>query len=192
MLINFSFFRRKKNILAEARKNLDDIKTNHSEEDDQLRKTKEELGKMALERDRLKLEVSAARAAACRAEEKYSKLKLKYQEKKRLLKEKKEGSSKDKVQIGEGTFVPATKLALCRTPNLSRYTGDLMELVFGRETLGQSVLKGVKKNNAKNILNPECIKDIISHVVTKYSCGVAEVRSAIRQKLNTCHKSCSK
>ncbi|GBM82389.1 hypothetical protein AVEN_84818-1 [Araneus ventricosus] len=84
----------------------------------------------------------------------------------------------------------AAKPALCRT-DYSKYVGDLLDICFGRETLSERVLKCSKNRTSKtNVLDEGTIKDIMTHVMEKFQpISIGMVRSAIRQKLNTCHKS---
>lgn len=62
-------------------------------------------------------------------------------------------------------IIPKNKLTLCRASDYSKYTGDLLELCFGRKVLAESVLKAPTNRSAKtNVLDHEVINDILSHV----------------------------
>ncbi|GBN56917.1 hypothetical protein AVEN_199414-1, partial [Araneus ventricosus] len=119
---------------------------------------------------------------------KYKEMKLRYKEKKRQMEEE------NKVQGEMMKFglkiIPAAKLALCRT-DYSKYVGNLLDICFGRETLSESVLKCSKSRTSKtNVLDEGTINDIMAHVMEKFQpISIGMVRAAIRQKLNTCHKS---
>ncbi|GBO46793.1 hypothetical protein AVEN_110910-1 [Araneus ventricosus] len=86
--------------------------------------------------------------------------------------------------------IPAAKLALCRS-DYSKYVGDLLDICFGRETLSESVLKCNENRTSKTIVSDEgTINDIMAHVMEKFQpVSIGMVRAAIRQKLNTYHKS---
>lgn len=63
----------------------------------------------------------------------------------------------------------------------------MMDVVFGRKVLGQSVLKGLK-GSSKQVLDPNIVSDIQGHVTAKFNVNVALVRATIRNKLNTASK----
>ncbi|GBM83180.1 hypothetical protein AVEN_43676-1 [Araneus ventricosus] len=105
------------------------------------------------------------------------------------MKEENKEVQGEMVKFGLKT-IPAAKLALCRT-DYSKYVGDLLDICFGRETLSESVLKCSKSRTSKtNVLDEGTINDIMAHVMEKFQrINIGMVRAAIRQKLNTCHKS---
>lgn len=84
--------------------------------------------------------------------------------------------------------IPKEQYVRVRTQNFSRYTADLLEVIVGRETLAKSSIKHMKSSE-KKALDAELIKTIISHVVIKYNVSSDQVRTAIRMKLNSAHKS---
>ncbi|GBM15709.1 hypothetical protein AVEN_262881-1 [Araneus ventricosus] len=86
--------------------------------------------------------------------------------------------------------IPAAKLVLCIS-DYSIYVGDLLDICFGRKTLSESVLKCNKNRTSKtNIFDEFTINDIMAHVMEKFQpISIGMFRAAIRQKLNTCHKS---
>lgn len=119
-------------------------------------------------------------------ENKVSKLKIKYKNYKEKCKTiASNQTAENYTVIGSNTSVPTNKLNMCRTSSYSRFVGDLLEIVFGREVLGNSLLKGIKRPSKKtNILDPQIVSDIQVYVSTKFSIDQALVRSAIRRKLN--------
>ncbi|GBL75705.1 hypothetical protein AVEN_35081-1 [Araneus ventricosus] len=120
---------------------------------------------------------------------KYKEMKLKYKEKKRQMKEENKEMQGEMMKFGIET-IPAAKLALCRS-DYSKYVGDLLDICFGRETLSESVLKCSKSRTSKtNVLDEGKINVIMAHVMEKFQpISIGMVQAAIRQKLNTCHKS---
>lgn len=77
-------------------------------------------------------------------ENKVSKLKMKYMN----CKEKYKNSSLSQIAENQTLIgsisVPTNKLNMCRTSSYSRFVGDLLEVIFGREVLGNNLLKGIK------------------------------------------------
>ncbi|KAG8188730.1 hypothetical protein JTE90_023075 [Oedothorax gibbosus] len=69
-------------------------------------------------------------------------------------------------EICPNVRVPQEKLALCRVTDSSKYTGDLMEVVFGSRW----------------------VQDIEAHIALKFGVARREVRYALRLKLNYMHK----
>lgn len=90
-------------------------------------------------------------------------------------------------KLGESTMIPKQKLSLCRITNYSKYVGDVLDVLFSPETLGNSVAR-VIKGTEKNVLDPRIVSDVQQHVVSKFDVSVQMVRAAIRQKLNVCDK----
>ncbi|KAG8176748.1 hypothetical protein JTE90_003379 [Oedothorax gibbosus] len=76
---------------------------------------------------------------------------------------------------------------MCRTSNYSKYVGDILDVLFNPEVLGNSVIRGIK-GTQKSVLDPKIINDVQQHVAAKFSISIQLVRCAIRQKLNACHK----
>lgn len=140
----------------------------------------------------LKSELHKSEAAALEEKKKYKEMKSKYKEKKKAMKEQ-EMSQQIHLETKKfgSVVIPTAKLALCRRNDYSKYVGDLLDMCFGREVLSESVLKSTPKRTTKtNVLDHDVLNDIIIHVLEKFPpINIAMVRAAIRQKLNTCHKS---
>ncbi|KAG8183373.1 hypothetical protein JTE90_008275 [Oedothorax gibbosus] len=79
-------------------------------------------------------------------------------------------------------------LALCQGTDSSKYTGDLMEVVFGSDVLASHVLKGIKGRSKTSVLDPLKVRDIEAHVALKFGVDRRNVRYAMRLKLNYMHK----
>ncbi|XP_054723121.1 uncharacterized protein LOC129233082 [Uloborus diversus] len=82
-------------------------------------------------------------------ESKVAKLKQKNQN----LKQKNQSSDVvdvEQTSIGSSLKVPTDKLNMCRTTGYTKFTGDLLEVVFGRKVLSHSVVKGIKGHSKKN------------------------------------------
>ncbi|XP_054717081.1 uncharacterized protein LOC129226495 [Uloborus diversus] len=94
------------------------------------------------------------------------------------------------IKIGNSTFIDKNKLILCRTSDYSKFTGDLLDFVFGRDILSKSCMKGMN-GTSKTPLPAESLQDILSFVSSKFNVAVGSVRASIRQKLNICHKAAS-
>lgn len=94
--------------------------------------------------------------------------------------------------IGPTTFVETYRLSCCRNSDFSKFTGDLLDIIFGPEILGTSVLKGIAGCQKMSILNPGTISEVQIYVSKKFNVLVPQVRCAIRQKLNVCHKAFKK
>ncbi|GBM74743.1 hypothetical protein AVEN_197988-1 [Araneus ventricosus] len=116
-------------------------------------------------------------------------MRLNYKEEKRQMKEERKEVLREMKKFGLKT-IPATKLALCRS-DYSKYVGDLLDIFLGQEKLSESVLKCSKNRTSKtNVLDESTIDDIRALVMEKFKpVSIGKVRAAIRQKLNTCHKS---
>lgn len=116
-------------------------------------------------------------------ESKVAKLKAKYAK----LKEKRSATlqiEEDLTSIGS-LRIPTNKLNMCRTSTYTRFIGDLLEVVFGRDVLANSVIKGIKGGSSKtNILDPEKVREIQAYVAAKFNVDPVLVRAAIRRKLN--------
>lgn len=117
-------------------------------------------------------------------ENKLSKLKMKYKNCKAKYRSSHSQVAENHTCIGSLT-IPTNKLNMCRTSSYARFVGDLLEVIFGREVLGTSLLKGIKGSSKKtNVLDAEIIKEIQVYVSTKFNVDQALVRAAIRRKLN--------
>ncbi|GBN47948.1 hypothetical protein AVEN_10322-1 [Araneus ventricosus] len=117
---------------------------------------------------------------------KYRDLKKKYKLSKKN-KEKVETENPDLVKIGQHLHIDKRRLALCRVTDFSKYTCDLMDVVFGRENLATSVLRGIK-GTSKKVLGPNYVSDIQGHVACKFNVNVSLVRATMRNKLNSASK----
>ncbi|GBN45401.1 hypothetical protein AVEN_185235-1 [Araneus ventricosus] len=118
---------------------------------------------------------------------KYSALKAKYKSLKRKVKSE-EGIESDFIKIGNSTLVEKHKLNMCRLSCVSKFVSDLLDVVFGREILANSSMKGIK-GASKPPLPENKLNDVMSYTCEKFSVGVDTVRAAVRQKLNVAHKS---
>lgn len=116
--------------------------------------------------------------------------KHKYKEMKKKFKSYKHSQmvqDRDFVRIGEHLSLEKSRHANCRVSHYSKYVCDMMDVVFGREALAQSVLRGIK-GSSKSVLDPNIISDIQGHVASKFNVNVALVRATMRNKLNTASK----
>ncbi|GBM96064.1 hypothetical protein AVEN_111455-1 [Araneus ventricosus] len=102
---------------------------------------------------------------------KYRDLKKKYKLSKKN-KEKVETENPDLVNIGQHLHIDKRRLALCRVTDFSKYTCDLLDVVFGRENLATSVLRGIK-GTSKKVLDPNYVSDILGHVACKFNVNVS-------------------
>ena len=91
-------------------------------------------------------------------------------------------------RLGENTMVLKSKLSMCRTTDFSKYVGDLLDVLFTTETLGTSVIKGIKGAKKSDVLDINIVNDVQQHVAEKFKVSIQNVRAAIRQKLNVAHK----
>lgn len=129
---------------------------------------------------------------------KYAKLKEKYRNLKRSTNERLQETAAasalpvEHTQLGPTLLVDSYKLSCCRNSDFSKFTGDLLDVVFGPDVLGTSVLKGIAGCQKISILNPETIQEIQMFVSKKFSVSISQVRNSIRQKLNVCHKAYKK
>ena len=89
--------------------------------------------------------------------------------------------------IGVSTLTDKEKFNMCRISNVSKYISDLLDIVFGRDVLAKSSIKGVK-GSTKLPLPENILNDDLVHISHKFSIDVSVVRSAVRQKLNVCRK----
>ncbi|KAG8181010.1 hypothetical protein JTE90_024758 [Oedothorax gibbosus] len=128
-------------------------------------------------------QLNAKEEAADHYRLKYKKIKEKYRQLKQERKVENNPES-DLVKIGESILISRHKLALCRLNDYSKYTCDLLDVVFGRENLGNSVVKGIK-GSTKNVLDQQKVSDLQGHVSAKFNVNVALVRASIRNKLNS-------
>ena len=165
------------------------LKTVHERECDSCADLLNKLKEKKLEIEGLKNDLEQSKNSAENFKNKYRAMKQKYKNKKCELREKQD-VSENSIELGS-IKIPVSKLSLCREHDYSKYVGDLLDICFGREVLAESVLKeSVNKSLKTNILDPKIINDIIEHVMKKYEkVSVLMVRAAVRQKLNTCHKS---
>lgn len=92
------------------------------------------------------------------------------------------------ILIGPQTEVSTQKLTCCRNNNYSKYTADLLDIIFGRETLSTCVQKEIA-GCLKPPLDPTTISEIQMHVASKFNVSLSQIRNVIRQKLNTEEKS---
>ncbi|GBN43419.1 hypothetical protein AVEN_119211-1 [Araneus ventricosus] len=117
---------------------------------------------------------------------KYNALKAKYKSLKRKVKS--EGIESDFIKIGNSTLVEKHKLNMCRLSCVSKSVSDLLDVVFGREILANSSMKGTR-GASKPPLPENELNDVMSFTCEKFSVDVGTVRAAVRQKLNVAHKS---
>ncbi|XP_071042866.1 uncharacterized protein [Parasteatoda tepidariorum] len=117
-----------------------------------------------------------------RLQMKYKKLKTKYKQKKEQKTESDEAESL--IKIGGSLRINKHKLAMCRTNDYSKYTCNILDVVFGRECLSKSVIKGC----SKDALNPGYLADIIGHVSFKFGVSLSVVLATLRNKLNSSSK----
>src|SRR6266487_3576398 len=85
----------------------------------------------------------------------------------------------EEVDIGPNTTVPASEYETINFANPRRAVQDLLETVFGRETLRTHSLSGRPSNAFKGIpakpqLNPKNVADIIQHVYVKTGHSLAQ------------------
>lgn len=132
----------------------------------------------------LAVEVQHKTEKADRYKKKYKEMKEKYRQSKM---KKNEDTNADLIRIGDSLSIDKCKLALCRTSNYSKYTCDILDVVFGRTNLANSVVKGIK-GSTKTVLNQNYVSDIQGHVSEKFGVNVALVRATIRNKLNSASK----
>ncbi|GBM98126.1 hypothetical protein AVEN_229769-1 [Araneus ventricosus] len=118
---------------------------------------------------------------------KYSALKVKYKFLKRQVKSE-EGIESDLTKIGNSTLVEKHKLNMCRLSCVRKFVSDLLDVVFGRDILTNSSMKGIK-GASKPPLPENKLNDVMSYTCEKFCVDVGTVRAAVRQKLNICHKS---
>lgn len=142
------------------------------------------------ETEKLRSDLDVREYALQNMEAKYRECKAKYKRVKCELKDLKRMEPEDTVKFGS-KIIPKSKLSLCRMTDFSKYVGDLMDICFGRDTLSESVLKGpVNRSSKTQVLDGDVISDIIMHVMQTFNnVSIGKIRGAIRQKLNTCHKS---
>lgn len=142
------------------------------------------------ETEKLRSDLDVRESALENMETKYREYKAKYKKVKHELKDLKRVEPEDSIKFGS-KIIQKSKLSLCRMTDFSKYVGDLLDICFGRDTLSESVLKGpVNRSNKTQVLDGDIISDIIMHVMQTFNnLSVGKVRGAIRQKLNTCHKS---
>lgn len=147
---------------------------------------KNELSVMKKQMTELAAEVQCKTERTEHYKKKYRQIKQKY----RQLKENKaqlNENNPDLVRIGDHLNIDKCKLALCRVTDYSKYTCDLLDVVFGRQNLSNSVIKGFK-GSTKKVLDPNYVADIQGHVSCKFNVNVALVRATIRNKLNSASK----
>lgn len=124
-------------------------------------------------------------------EKKVDKYKAKYKDVKNKLSELPKNMpvvEEEFVHIGTHLMVPKSKQLLFRSTDYSKYTGDLMEVVFGMEKLSTHVLKIIKGCQKTEVLDVNIISDIELHVISKFNVTKPQVRYAMRLKLNYAHK----
>ena len=96
------------------------------------------------------------------------------------------------TKLGPTLSVDSYKLSCCRINDYSKFTSDLLDIVFGPEVLGISVLKGIAGCQKLSVLHPETVNEIQMYVAKKFNVSITQVRQSIRQKLNVCHKAYKK
>ncbi|KAG8172038.1 hypothetical protein JTE90_020738 [Oedothorax gibbosus] len=60
---------------------------------------------------------------------------------------------------------------MCRITNYSKYVGDILDVLFNPEVLGNSVIRGIK-GTQKSVLDPKIINDVQQHVAAKFSISI--------------------
>ncbi|GBN25071.1 hypothetical protein AVEN_77984-1 [Araneus ventricosus] len=81
-----------------------------------------------------------------------------------------------------------SKLNMCRLLCVSKFVSDLLDVVFARDVLANSSMKGIK-GSSKPPLAENMLNDVMSYICEKFTVDVGTVRATVRQKLNVCYKS---
>lgn len=184
----------RKTIKDKEKEILEQIKTQIQRECQNCKEKDEEKEKMNVEIDEKNKEIQDMKIQMSARLEKYKQLKLKYKGLKQKLKNVNIEGDKyenEMTRIGPNTIISTYKLSCCRNGNFSKYTADLLDVVFGPEVLATNVLKGIA-GCEKPALDATTVKELQVHVANKFEVSTSMVRNAIRQKMNTCQKSWKK
>ncbi|GBN67027.1 hypothetical protein AVEN_3551-1 [Araneus ventricosus] len=108
---------------------------------------------------------------------KYSAVKGKYKALKRQVKSE-EGIEYDLIKNGNSTLVEKHKLNMCRLSYVSKFVSDLLDVVFGRDMLANSSMKGIK-GASKPPLPGNKLNDVMSYTCEKFSVDGGTVRATV-------------
>ncbi|GBN57496.1 hypothetical protein AVEN_130027-1 [Araneus ventricosus] len=108
---------------------------------------------------------------------KYGALKAKYKALKRRVKSE-EGIESDLIKIGNSTLVEKHKLNMCRLSCVSKFVSDLLDVVFGRDILANSSMKGIK-SASKPPLPENKLNNVMSNTCEKFNVDVGTVGAAV-------------